>query len=163
MMGKRRELRADREWHIVVCSLSWTDNRFHNLFRTLPDEVPSGGPVVLDEALYDIKAVAVCPYSVGFSPDGDTLLVSYAGDDTRLFDMNSGEELLTINSPAGNLPAQFSPDGRHVAIGELDGAVRVHTLDEAELLELARSKITRSLTEEECRQYLYLDTCPADS
>ena len=41
-----------------------------------------------------------------------------------------------------------------------DGLIRIYTLDLAELLPLAQSRVTRSLTEAECRQYLHLDACP---
>ena len=29
-----------------------------------------------------------------------------------------------------------------------------------ELMELAKTRVTRTLTEEECQEYLHLDTCP---
>ena len=31
-----------------------------------------------------------------------------------------------------------------------------------ELLEIARSRVTRDLTDEECRTYLHVDECPSD-
>lgn len=34
-------------------------------------------------------------------------------------------------------------------------------LDLEDLMCLARERLTRSLTEEECRQYLHVDGCPA--
>jgi hypothetical protein len=42
-----------------------------------------------------------------------------------------------------------------------DGIVRIWALEIADLLEIARRELTRSLTEEECRRYLHVDTCPA--
>ena len=55
----------------------------------------------------------------------------------------------------------FSPDGSLLA--SVDGTtVRVWALDIEELLAIARRNVTRSLTDEECRQYLHVDACPAD-
>lgn len=39
-------------------------------------------------------------------------------------------------------------------------AARIYTLDMDELTDLARSRVARSLTAEECRQYLHVETCP---
>ena len=54
----------------------------------------------------------------------------------------------------------FSPDGSLLA--SVDGAtVRVWALDIDDLLEIARQNVTRSLTDEECRQYLHVESCPS--
>ncbi len=42
-----------------------------------------------------------------------------------------------------------------------EGMVRVWALDIDDLLAIAQQKVTRSLTEDECRQYLHVDACPA--
>jgi hypothetical protein len=39
--------------------------------------------------------------------------------------------------------------------------VRVHASSIEELMELARTRITRSLTTDECRTYLHVEKCPA--
>ncbi|HLA92388.1 MAG TPA: hypothetical protein VJO36_02485 [Actinomycetota bacterium] len=41
------------------------------------------------------------------------------------------------------------------------GEIRVWAVDIDDLLEIARRNVTRSLSEEECRQYLHLESCPA--
>jgi WD40 repeat protein len=53
----------------------------------------------------------------------------------------------------------FSPDGTRLASLTYDGVVRVWTLDLDELVEIAQRRVTRDLTDAECRQYLHLDTC----
>lgn len=47
-----------------------------------------------------------------------------------------------------------------LASKSLDGTVRIWALDLDDILEIARQQVTRSLTDEECRQYLHLDACP---
>jgi WD40 repeat protein len=54
----------------------------------------------------------------------------------------------------------FSPDGTKLASTSQCGEVRIWALDIDDLLEIARQNVTRSLTDEECRQYLHLETCP---
>ena len=54
----------------------------------------------------------------------------------------------------------FSPDGTFVAVGGF-GTVRVWVLGIEDLVKLARDRVTRSLTDGECRQYLHLAECPA--
>jgi hypothetical protein len=44
-----------------------------------------------------------------------------------------------------------------------DDTVRVYTLDNDELIAIAKDRVTRSFTEDECRAYLHVEECPADS
>ena len=55
----------------------------------------------------------------------------------------------------------FSPDGVHLASESYDGTIREYVLPIEALIELAESRLTRTWTQEECRQYLRLETCPA--
>ena len=54
----------------------------------------------------------------------------------------------------------FSPDGKRLATASQDGTVQVYTLDPRELLNLARSRVTRALTAEECQRYFQSTTSP---
>jgi hypothetical protein len=54
----------------------------------------------------------------------------------------------------------FSPHGRRLAFTAVDGTVRVLALDVGDLIRLARARLTRSWTPDECRTYLHVDTCP---
>jgi DNA-binding transcriptional MerR regulator len=52
-----------------------------------------------------------------------------------------------------------SADGRLLATAGDDGTIRVYTLRVEDLLELARHRLTRGLTAEECQKYLHRETC----
>jgi WD40 repeat protein len=54
----------------------------------------------------------------------------------------------------------FSPDGKHLATSGEDGIVQVYTLDIGELLDLARTRVTRTLTPDECQRYFQSPACP---
>ncbi len=97
---------------------------------------------------------------LAWSFDG-TLLASASFDRTiRLWDPKSGDELLVI--PVGRVvgAVSISPDRRHLVAGGEDGLVRVLALDVAELIGIANNRVTRTLTDEECRTYLHLESCP---
>jgi hypothetical protein len=52
----------------------------------------------------------------------------------------------------------FSPDGTKLVSSACDG-VRIWALDIDDLLAIAQQNVTRSLTDEECLQYLHTDPC----
>jgi WD40 repeat protein len=77
-----------------------------------------------------------------------------------VYDSRSGEELLALHGHDTVDQVAFSPDGSMLAtLG--DGLLRIWALDIDDLLEIARGEVTRSLTDEECRQYLHVEVCPA--
>ena len=48
------------------------------------------------------------------------------------------------------LEFSFSPDGKHLATAGADGSIRTYTLQLDQLIALARARLTRTLTNEEC-------------
>lgn len=100
-------------------------------------------------------------YGVVFTPDGKRLATASEDGAAKVWDAESGQDLLTLTvQPQGLLDVAVTPDGRYLATAGRDGAVRLFALDTGELVSLARSRVTRSLTDEECQRYLHLDSCP---
>ena len=56
----------------------------------------------------------------------------------------------------------FRPDGFQLLSASADGTVRIWALRLDALEAIARAKLTRGFTTDECRRYLHVDRCPAD-
>lgn len=102
-------------------------------------------------------------YSVAFTPDGSRLATASGDGTVKLWDSNTGEELLTLLGHAGRVfSLAISPDGSWLATAGQDGISRVYLLNLEELVKLARSRLTRQLTTEECHKYLHAEVCPSE-
>jgi WD40 repeat protein len=100
--------------------------------------------------------------SVVYSRDGTRIATASADGTARIWDAATGEELLAISThPIGVGRAVFDKDGTRLITANWDNTVRVYVLSIEELMALARSRVTRSLTREECQRYLHTDECPA--
>jgi len=103
--------------------------------------------------------------SLVFSPDGNHLATLNRDGTLRLWNAPTLQQILLIDPhvPALGGPVDklaFSPDGTRLAAAGGDGAVRVYVLPIEQLVLLARARVERAFTEQECRQYLHLDACP---
>ena len=119
---------------------------------------------VTDVARVSFRADGL-PFGLEFSPDGALVATSGFEGTLAVWDTASGERRLAITHEGRVGGAVFSPDGRRLAVGidspNADGdALRVYTLDVAELVTIARAKVTRGLSLEECQLHLVV-ACPA--
>jgi WD40 repeat protein len=115
-------------------------------------DLASGAEVLQIDDIADAIGVA-------FAADG-TMLALLAGDGRlHLRDADNGAPIVTISDhTAEGTDLVATADGGLVATASADGTVRVYVMDRAELFELARSRLTRTFTADECLRYV-LDGC----
>jgi WD40 repeat protein len=96
---------------------------------------------------------------ISFTPDGRQLVTTSTDSLTTFWDANSGERQRSFTSDES---AILSPDGSQLFVSAGGGVVRVYLTNVDDLISLAQSRLTRSLTEEECQQYLHVAACPTE-
>jgi len=115
------------------------------------------------QELLDLSGHTSTVNSVAFSPDDRYIATSSGDSAAKVWDANTGKQLLSLTGHTDRVTdVSFSPDGTHLVTAGADGTVRVYLLKIDELIALARSRLTRSLTTAECRQYLHMEQCPAE-
>ena len=97
--------------------------------------------------------------AVYFSPDGKQLATSSRDGMTKLWDSGNGEMLLNLSGDGeGVNGVAISPDGKFLAnAGSF--SLHIYLLRLEDLVTLARLRVTRSLTTEECQMYLHIEQC----
>ncbi len=90
---------------------------------------------------------------------GDTFATGDFSGVIKLWDQNTGEERMTLPDLGASVQElAFNSDGSRLVVATREG-VRVFALDATELLEIAKGRVTRILTEAECEQYLAAFGC----
>lgn len=98
---------------------------------------------------------------VAFSSDGTRLATGSDDGTAKIWDATTGQALQTISGDlAGIRSVRFSMDGDRLLANNNDGTIRLYLLDLDDLLALAHARVTRTLTAEECQQYLHVEVCP---
>ena len=99
---------------------------------------------------------------VTFSGDGSKMATASDDGTARVWDPATGSPLQVLrgHDTAVNSVA-FSRDGTKLVSVDQSGLARVWALDLDDLIAIANDRLTRGFSEDECRQYLHRDACPA--
>jgi WD40 repeat protein/DNA-binding SARP family transcriptional activator len=100
-------------------------------------------------------------YTVAFDNEGRQVTTAGADGAVRLWDPETGIQQQVLRGHQRAVGSVYlSDDGTRLSSLDEGGMIRVWSLDLDELVSLARARLTRSLDDDECRQYLHLDRCP---
>jgi WD40 repeat protein len=107
----------------------------------------------------------VVDHSVSFSPDGKRLATSSSDSTVKVWNISAAkersEEPLTLFGHTSSISrVLFSPDGKRLVTASFDRTSRVYALPIEDLLTIAKSRVTRSLTKDECQKFLHTQECP---
>jgi WD40 repeat protein/transcriptional regulator with XRE-family HTH domain len=94
--------------------------------------------------------------NLGISPDGKFLAAAMIDGTAHVWDAATGQEQLTLPG----FYIRFTDDGEHLLAWTLDTTMYGYSLDINELMELARSRLTRGWTQDECVKFLHTEVCP---
>lgn len=89
-----------------------------------------------------------------FSADSQRLATAGQDATARVWDTRTGRQLVLRGHRSVVWTARLSPDGRRLVSTSGDGTVRVWAIDLDDLVQIAEDRLTRTLTDDECRRYL---------
>jgi WD40 repeat protein len=99
------------------------------------------------------------PESLKFAinPDGTRMALTSWDKSLRIWDLETGRELITLEATSAPVIVIWTADGKRLLSAQDDGIIQVYAMDIDLLMSLARTRVTRSFTPEECRKYLHKD------
>ncbi|TAH50753.1 MAG: hypothetical protein EYC68_13030 [Chloroflexota bacterium] len=115
--------------------------------------------------LFNLTGHTASVWALAFSPDG-TRLATGGGEGTGIiWDTKTGERLMNLSFPAAVRSAvsqmTFADDGKRLVTSLMFGdRTHIYLTNVQDLYALAQSRVTRTLTAEECQQYLHVEQCP---
>jgi WD40 repeat protein/DNA-binding SARP family transcriptional activator len=112
--------------------------------------------------LMTLTGAGASVWAIAFSPDGRWIATGNNDNTLRLWDARTGEQVLTLPIAGPVFKISFTPDSVHLVTSTVGNTSQVYSTRIEDLIALAKSRVTRSLTTEECQQYLHVEACPAE-
>ena len=98
---------------------------------------------------------------MAWSPDGKRLATGSWDTTAKVWDADTGKELLTLRGHSSHVESvAWSQDGKRLATGSRDATVLVYAMDIHSLMALAPQRVTAPPSQEGCKKYLHVEKCP---
>ncbi|HUG08003.1 MAG TPA: BTAD domain-containing putative transcriptional regulator [Acidimicrobiia bacterium] len=101
-------------------------------------------------------------HDLGVSPDSSMIASSDVSGLVRIWDLETGSPLQAMSLDEQSVQNVEFLNSSHLLVTPQTGPnALILTIDVDELVDIARSRVTRGFTTEECQTYLHLDACPS--
>lgn len=111
------------------------------------------GHPVEEAVIHQIPAHTTFVTNIAISPDGSMILSRAHDEPRKLWDLQTGEKLGEFHTDGFRFGA-FHPSEDRLYVSLPDDSFGIFALGTEELIQIARSRLTRDLTPEECETYL---------
>ena len=113
------------------------------------------------EKLHTMSGHTGLTLRIAFSQDGSKIASANFDRLAKVWHVDTGEEIASLYGNTSNVfGVSFSLDGQHLATAGADGTIRIYETELSNLIDLAHSRINRSLSDDECRMFFHVDVCP---
>ena len=144
-----------------VYSVAWSPDG-KRLATASDDQTAKVWDAASGQEVLTLKATAAYVNSVAWSPDGKRLATASDGRDGEGVGRGQRPGSADPEAATQRCVQRGLEPGRQAAGHRLcgDGTVQIYAIDIQQLLNLARSRVTRDLTPDECKRYFQTETCP---
>lgn len=114
--------------------------------------------------LQTLRGHSTVVFGVAFSPDRKQLASSDIDGIVKVWNITRLDSIPEPLNLYGNRAVvyniAFTPDGARLVTASRDQTARIYALKTQDLVQIARMRVTRALTLEECQKYLHMGQCP---
>ncbi len=122
--------------------------------------IPTAWDAGTGEMLFEVDGAAATHNTATWSPDGSMIAAGGSDGSIHIWDASDGEQIIILRGHRSEVSTvQFAADSQTLVAAENSGRILVWTLDLDRLIEIARGRLTRDFTDDECRTHLHIDSC----
>lgn len=156
-----KELFAQKLHTAVILGIEYSPDG-KRIVTTSRDRTAKVSDAETGQELFALVGHSGAVFRAVYSPDGQTIATA-ACDGLKLWDAETGQLKLTLYGGTRCLDwVEFTLDGKRVITSSEDGGIREYLLEVHDLAQLAKKRLTRTWTLQECRQFLHVENCPAN-
>jgi DNA-binding SARP family transcriptional activator/WD40 repeat protein len=115
------------------------------------------------EPIRSLQGLTSGVVGIEFDGRGERMAIVNRDGTVGVWDVATGKHLFAPPAEVSDVnEVSFSEDGSRLVVLYDDGRILSHAIALDDAIQIARSGVTRSFTETECRTYLHVASCPTD-